>query len=114
MDTRRRQRPGQQRVEGTIAKSSMRREGSQIATEDEDVEHTHHRFQVGQELARVRVEGSVTQNMGDYNSVRVGVVIERPCLNTDESIRACYDETSRLVDEMVQTELDIATGGERA
>lgn len=59
--------------------------------------------------ARVRVEGSVTQNMGDFNSIRVAVCIERPCENTDEAIEKCYETVSEQVDGFVNQELDLAT-----
>ncbi|WEV89384.1 hypothetical protein H10PHJ05_83 [Aeromonas phage HJ05] len=61
--------------------------------------------------ARVRVEGSVTQNMGDFNSVRVGVMIDRPCVNTDEAIEETYNEISGMVDRLLAAEIDLATGG---
>ncbi len=60
--------------------------------------------------AKVRVEGGITRNMGDYNSVRVSVVVEMPCLPEITEIERCYQITSDLVDEMINRELTIATG----
>jgi hypothetical protein len=60
--------------------------------------------------AKVRVEGGITRNMGDYNSVRVSIVIEMPCLPEITEIERCYQITSDMVDEMINRELSIATG----
>lgn len=59
----------------------------------------------------VRVEGSVTQNMGDFNSVRVAVAVEMPCRPTPEGADRMYQWCSGFVDERVNSELDMATGG---
>ncbi len=59
--------------------------------------------------ARVRVEGSVTRNMGDFNSVRVACAIEMPCYPTLEEVDRCYQWCSDKVDEKVLNELTIAT-----
>ena len=98
-----------QRVVGTEAVSTERREGGQIVDAEESLESPA--YEVPERFARVRVEGSVTQNMGDYNSVRVGVVIERPCADTDEAIDQTYRDISSKVDEYVQEELSLAMGG---
>lgn len=60
--------------------------------------------------ARVRVSGSVTRNLGDYNSARVEVSIEMPCYPTEQEVRATFDWASGLLDEMVPAELKKATG----
>lgn len=58
---------------------------------------------------KVRVEASVTRNLGDYNSVRVSVAIELPCYAEETEIRRAYTYGSDLVDEMVGNELYRAT-----
>lgn len=60
--------------------------------------------------ARVRVSGSVTRNLGDYNSARVEVMIEMPCYPVESEVRRVYDWASTLLDEMVPAELAKATG----
>lgn len=65
--------------------------------------------------ARVRVCGSVTRNLGDFNSARVEVSIEMPCYPEESEVRRVYDWASALLDEMVPAELAKATGeGEAA
>lgn len=94
---------------GTEATTRQRREGSDVLSESESHNTTYH--SIAGESARVRVEGSITQNMGDFNSVRVGVMIERPCANTDEAISETYDQVSEQVDEYLNNELDMAING---
>jgi hypothetical protein len=48
--------------------------------------------------------------MGDFNSVRVGVCIEMPCLPNEAAINETYERVSALVDEKLNNELDLATG----
>ncbi|KRW94272.1 hypothetical protein [Paracoccus sp. MKU1] len=60
--------------------------------------------------ARVRVGGSVTQNLGDYNSARVEVSIEMPCLPETSEVERVYLMLSEQVDVMLRRELEIATG----
>ena len=60
--------------------------------------------------ARVRVEGGVTRNMGDYNSIKVGVIIEYPCYPEESEVRRTYRIVSNLVDELIGSELAQASG----
>ncbi len=62
-------------------------------------------------VAFVRVEGSVTRNMGDYNSVRVAVMIELPCYPTVADVDRAHGWCSAKVDEKIQHELRVATVG---
>lgn len=63
------------------------------------------------EPARVRVEGSVTKNLGDYNSARVAVCIELPCYPEDSEIRRAYNYASQLLDELLPEQLEHAING---
>jgi hypothetical protein len=58
--------------------------------------------------AWMRIEGSVTRNLGDFNSVRVAVSVELPCNAEDSELRRCHAYGSDLVDELVGIELDRA------
>lgn len=60
--------------------------------------------------ARVRVTGSVTRNLGDYNSARVEVMVELPCYPEQSEIQRAYEHASSLVDKYIPQELDKATG----
>jgi hypothetical protein len=61
--------------------------------------------------AKVRVCGSITRNLGDYNSARVEVMVELPCYPVESEIRRAYDYATGLVDELIPAELEKATGG---
>ena len=58
----------------------------------------------------VRIEGGVTQNMGDYSSVRVTVGAELPCDPDILSLDATADRLSEFVDARLRKELAAATG----
>lgn len=60
--------------------------------------------------ARVRVGGSVTQNLGDYNSARVEVSIDMPCLPESSEVDRVYHLLSAQVDMMIRRELQLAQG----
>ncbi len=62
------------------------------------------------EAGRVRVEGSITRNMGDYNSIRIGVSVEMPCYPSEHDVDRCYDWCSAKVEDKIQNELRIAVG----
>lgn len=62
--------------------------------------------------ARVRVVGSVTRNLGDYNSARVEVMVEVPCYPEDSEITRAYDYASSLVDKFIPQELSKAVGND--
>ena len=97
------------RVAGTQAVTIEGKAGADITRHEEEV--THPTYELGcDHPARVRVEGSITQNMGDFNSVRVGVMIEIPCIPTEEAIAETYDIASEWVDDKLSNELDIAVG----
>jgi hypothetical protein len=59
--------------------------------------------------ARVRVEGSVTKNLGDFNSARVAVLVELPCYPEATEIQRAYEVASGMVDRYLERELQIAT-----
>lgn len=61
-------------------------------------------------MAKVRVGGGVTKNMGDYESVRVHVEIEMPCEPTWEAVNELYPELSEYVDGRLRDEIALATG----
>lgn len=58
----------------------------------------------------VNVDGGITKNMGDFNSVRVRVSISLPCYPEDTEIRRAYVHASTLIDELLPSELDKACG----
>lgn len=95
---------------GTVATSREHRACGQAYDRAEDVQNPT--VEVRGEPARVRVGGSVTQNMGDFNSIRVEVVVERPCEDTEEVIAATYQAVSDQVDSFLQRELEMATRSE--
>lgn len=58
---------------------------------------------------RIRVEGSITRNLGDYNSVRVSVMVELPVYPEDSELRRAHAFASDLVDDLIAHELQLAT-----
>ena len=62
--------------------------------------------------ARLRVSGSITRNMGDFNSVKVEVMLELPVLPVMSEVDRTYVLATRWVDARVQQELDEAMNRE--
>jgi hypothetical protein len=60
--------------------------------------------------ARIRVVGSVTRNLGDYNSARVEVMIEVPCNPEASEIDRAYKWASEVLDTYIPEQLAAATG----
>lgn len=56
----------------------------------------------------MRVCGSVTKNLGNYNSARVEVMVELPCYPEDGEIERAYNHAATLVDKYIQQELTVA------
>jgi hypothetical protein len=61
---------------------------------------------------RVRVEASVTKNMGNYESIRVGVAIEWPCEPTPQALKSTYEFLSDRAEALVLEELELAKSGD--
>lgn len=61
-------------------------------------------------VARVRVGGSLTRNLGDYNSARVEASVELPCYPTREEVTRVYGICSDMVDEFIRREMQAVTG----
>lgn len=60
--------------------------------------------------ARVRVSGSVTKNLGDFNSAKVEVSIDMPCLPEMSELHRVYEMLSAEVDDLCRRELALAIG----
>lgn len=58
--------------------------------------------------ARVRVSGSATRNLGDFNSARVEVTVELPCLPVMTEVERVYNICSSTVDDYIRRELEAA------
>lgn len=62
-----------------------------------------------QHVAIVNVNAGLTKNLGNYESIRVGVSITKPCAPDDVSIEATYQECSAWAEEKLVEELEKAT-----
>ena len=60
--------------------------------------------------AMVGVEGSVTRNLGNFESLRVQVSITLPSECDDESVRDTFENAASMVDEFIQLEIQRACG----
>ena len=56
--------------------------------------------------ARLRVHGSATRNLGDFNSARVEVMLDMPCLPELSEVDRVYAMASAWVEERIAQELD--------
>ncbi len=69
--------------------------------------------------AYVEVQGSITRNMGDFNSVRIQVSLSMPALPEMSEVERVYAMASAWVEERLESEMSLAnetrvpTEGER-
>jgi len=96
------------RKDGTLSVKRAHYDAAKLIDETETIEKVNVPFFGDVEVGRVRVGGSVTRNMGDYNSVRVEVSFELPCLPELSEANRVYAITSKFVDGKIKKELDIA------
>lgn len=95
--------------EGVILVHRARYEGRRIVSEVEREEKISVPF-FGTHAAEIEVEGSVTRNLGDFNSARVAVRVKLPAYPELSELDRTYMLASNLVDRYVERELNIATG----
>lgn len=62
--------------------------------------------------AHVKVSGSVTKNIGNYESVKVAVEVTLPCHAEGSEIEKAYDIASTFVNHKIQDEVEFAYGRE--
>lgn len=60
--------------------------------------------------AYVGVNQGMTKNMGDFNSVKIGVHVSLPCLPDEDDIRRAYVKATKLVNEFMDEEYEAAVG----
>ena len=82
-------------------------EGQETTTVAEDDQIMVGLFQTS--TASVSVKKGFTKNMGNYESVRVDVMITCPCYK--EEIDPVYEEVDAVVDEMVEEQIRAITNG---
>ena len=58
----------------------------------------------GDQIARVRVNGGITKNLGNYESLRCDVTLELPCASTQAGVEAAFEYAKDWIAEKV-TEL---------
>ena len=98
--------------EGYIWRSRTRYEsGTQIKEEVEQEQIQVPDF-AGVEPARVRLGGGLTKNLGDFNSAKVEVMIELPCLPEQSEIKRVVAMLSEELDRVIPQEMDKNIGKE--
>lgn len=99
------------RETATSSVSTARKVGGQVVENDEAVQPVAElTYEGAKEPAVVTVGGSITRNLGDFNSCRVEVRLAMPC--DPSEIDATYIKASEWVDTHLGQELDSATGGQ--
>ena len=98
------------RLPAEVTVDTETRERSAVTSSHSDTSHPDVEIESLQPVAKIRVEGSATMNLGDFNSVRVGVAIELPCLPDEESVEAAYQRCAAFVDTKIEDELNKASG----
>ena len=93
---------------GSLVVKRVRYTSGELTGEDETEETIRVPFFGNVEIGRVGVTGSITRNLGDFNSVRVEVNFELPCLPELSEAERVYNIAAKFVDERIKTELEDA------
>jgi hypothetical protein len=81
----------------TVTMTKMYKDGGVVVQETEDTEDIEVCVpEAGVPLAEVGAEGRMTINLGNYESVQLGVFIRLPCVV--EEVNDCYQAAKKLVD----------------
>lgn len=76
-------------------------------------QHKHSENPITEEIknpAVVATEVSITKNMDNFESMKVGVVIASPCHNTPEAKTATHDDDLALAMKLLEKEAAIVSG----
>lgn len=95
---------------GSLVVKRVQYSNGEFAENEETEETIRVPFFGNVEPGRVGVTGSITRNLGDFNSVRVEVSLQLPCLPEVSEAERVYNIASEFVDNKIQSELDTATG----
>ena len=106
--TRIRRRVVRQGTEGSITKTMEKKDHGVVVKSAEKTE----KFKAESIInpAYVTVNGSVTKNTGNFESVRVQVGISLPCLADEKTVTKTFNRLSEMVEQFVGIELDNALG----
>lgn len=102
-------RPKKTQNEGTIDIKRIQYSNGELSEEKELQETVPCPTFGNVEVGRISVRGSITKNLGDFNSVRVECGLELPCLPELSEVDRVYSIASNFVEEKIQQELDSAS-----
>lgn len=90
-------------TEGTAVRSITKKQSGEVVSESSDVT----RFASVDEPAPayVTISGKLTKNLGNYESVQIGVSVTLPCPPTSKDVHAIRERASKMVEEFVDMEL---------
>jgi len=93
----------------TVAKDVELKQGKVIIHKEES-EVSKEKVNIGdvEHPAYVEVTDGITRNLGDFNSLRVGVMVRMPCPPTKQAIHNTYHDVSDMVQNFLDEELDTA------
>ena len=97
-------------VQATVSRKT--KEGRTEVLRDDEVRSYVEELANAPHVARVRVSGGITKNMGEFEFIRVDVSVDMPCLpdlDGDFGILATKQFCSTKVDEFVAEEVSLAT-----
>jgi hypothetical protein len=100
-------RPRKKTEEGIIEVKRAVYQNGELTEETDDVE-TIKVPNFTTEVARLKVHGSITRNLGNFNSVRVECGLELPSLPEMSEIDRVYGICSKFVEDKIEAELNNA------
>ena len=98
-------------VESAATVARVRKRGGDVV-EEKKSDPAVEMAELTAHTARIRVAGSITNNLGDFNSVKVSVELELPFDIRETDVEDMYQQVSDHVDRMLNDELDAALEAE--
>jgi hypothetical protein len=95
--------------EGTIDIKRVQYSNGELSEESEETETVPCPIFENIEVGKVNIRGSVTKNLGNFNSIRVEVGLELPVLPELSEVDRVYEISSKFVENKLKQELDNAT-----
>jgi hypothetical protein len=99
--------------DGKIIASVQRKAGKETIAEKQKVEYIR-TDNLPADPAYVSIGAGLTENLGNFESLRLDARVSLPCANDDASIKKAADRASKLVQEFIEQERRAALGQEGA
>lgn len=96
--------------EASTVRQFSKKKGGRDEQLEEDMQVDRETIATVPNPAYVGVNAAATINLGNYESMKIGISISRPCLPTDKAIKRMYRKVAKTVARLVKQEEDYIRG----